>query len=255
MKVYWYKIKNFGDALNPYIIEKISGEKPKYLAKILTYLGIRKNYSAIGSIFHLIGRNTIVWGTGIISLDREVRKPKKILAVRGPLTRKILIQKGIECPEIYGDPALLIPKYYTPKTKKKYKLGIIPHFFDYDFVKENVSDPRIKIIDIEESTEEVIESIFSCEKTISSSLHGLIVSHAYNIPSVWVEFSDKVSGKGFKFRDYLNSVRLEEYDPENFRDQIPAYDDLFTLFENKDFNIDIDLEPLESVCPFGKIKK
>jgi hypothetical protein len=56
--------------------------------------------------------------------------------------------------------------------------------------------------------EKVIDKIVSCTFTISSSLHGIVVSHAYNINSLWVRFADTL-GKGpvdlkgdFKFRDY-----------------------------------------------------
>lgn len=252
MRVYWWFSKNFGDALNPYLIEKISSKKPKHSSLFITYFGLKKNYSVIGSVFSLIGKNTIVWGSGVIGLNKRIRKPKKVLAVRGPLTRKALIDKGIECPKIFGDPALLLPKYYTPKSKKKYSLGIIPHYVDYKRVKKEVTDKRIKVINIKDSIENIIEDLFSCEKTISSSLHGLIVSHAYNIPSIWVEFSDNVIGNGFKFKDYLQSVKLEIYEPYNFKTKIPNYDYLIKLFKNKKFNIDIDLKELEKVCPFKK---
>ncbi len=250
MKVYWYKSKNFGDALNPYLIEKITGKKPKHSSHIATYFGLQENYAVIGSIFSALGPRTTVWGSGVIGLNRKIRKPKKILAVRGPLSRQALLQKGIDCPAIYGDPALLLPKYYKPKSKKRYELGIIPHYVDYNKVKKEIKDQRIKIINIKQATEKVIEDIFSCKKTISSSLHGLIVSHAYQIPSIWVEFSDNVIGNGFKFRDYLQSVKLDEYKPENFRNKIPNFEKLTKLFENKKFKINIDLKPLEKVCPF-----
>ncbi|QBQ55138.1 polysaccharide pyruvyl transferase family protein [Nitrosococcus wardiae] len=251
MRVYWYYSKNFGDALNPYLIEKISGIKPKHCPFIYTTLGVIKNYAAIGSIFSLIGHKTTVWGSGVMSPKAIVRRPQEILAVRGPLSREILLKKGINCPKIYGDPSLLLPKYYDPKSPKEYELGIIPHYMDFNKAKKQIKDNKIiKVINIKTPIEQVIEDIFSCKKTLSSSLHGLIISHAYNIPSIWVEFSNKVIGKGFKFRDYLSSVNLDLYEPIDFRKETPNYDELMKLFENKNFKIDIDLKPLENSCPF-----
>lgn len=255
IRLYWYKSKNFGDALSPYLVGKISGEKPERSSHIATYLGLRENYAAVGSLFDQIGSKTTVWGSGIISLRRQIRRPKNILAVRGPLTRKTLIERGIECPEVYGDPSLLLPKYYSPKSVKKYELGIIPNYIDYRKVKRMSNDKRINVIDVKKPIEEVIEEIFSCKKTISSSLHGLIVSHVYNIPSVWAEFSNMVVGKGFKFRDYFQSVKLEEYEPADFRKGIPPLEELMKLFEGKKFKIKIDLKPLEECCPFKRSSK
>ena len=58
------------------------------------------------------------------------KKPKKILSVRGPLTRKRLLELDYECPETYGDSGMILPYFYYPEIKKKYKLGIIPHYID-----------------------------------------------------------------------------------------------------------------------------
>ena len=51
-----------------------------------------------------------------------------------------------------------------------------------------------------------MKGICSCEKILSSSLHGLIVSDAYQIPNCWIELTGKISGGHFKYYDYASSV-------------------------------------------------
>ena len=68
----------------------------------------------------LTNKNTIIWGAGVIDDKANLpAKPLKVLAVRGPLSRKYLLKKGIECPEIYGDPAMLMKYIYKPILLKK----------------------------------------------------------------------------------------------------------------------------------------
>ena len=89
----------------------------------------------IGSIIEsLANKESIIWGSGAMYGGEKVlyEKPKKVLAVRGPLTRKYLLSQGVDCPEVYGDPALLLPKIYNPLIEKKYKLGVIPHNIDFE---------------------------------------------------------------------------------------------------------------------------
>ena len=208
IRALWFEskeISNFGDNLTPYLIEKLSGKKPYLVNRYCC----KEYYLMAGSILSEANKNSIIFGTGIMIEKEKFKKPKKVLAVRGPLTRKRLIELGYNCPDIYGDPALLLPLVYKPKVAKQYQIGIIPHYVDYDRVKENLEeDNNFFIINILDPIEKVIDDINKCEKTISSSLHGLIVSHAYGIPSLWVKFSDNLAGDDTKFYDYLCSVNI-----------------------------------------------
>lgn len=247
---------NWGDDMNYYLCELwFNKHLINYPTSLLSWIFNRTNYTLIGSVLQSANRNTIVWGSGLIT-DKEIpkEKPKKICAVRGPLSRKVLIENGISCPEIYGDPVLLMPKYYLPNSlEKKYKLGIIPHIFDENnhLVQQFIeTSSKVKLISMKnyEDWKSVIDDICSCEMIISSSLHGLILSDAYQIPNAWVEFSDKVFGNGFKFRDYFMSVNKPISNPI----RVKSMHDFNNVLNIKDTyqNIKIDLKPLIASCPF-----
>lgn len=210
-------MENYGDLLGAYLAEKISKKKivwthPKKGSLKDLWQPI---YVTIGSILAHVNKKCIVWGSGIINEDQLV-KPAKFVAVRGPETRRVLMNQGYDVPEIYGDPALLLPNYYNPKIDKKYKLGIVPHYVDYKLVKEMYgANQDVIIIDLMTNNIEDITDLFlQCEKIISSSLHGLIVSHTYQIPAVWVKFSNNLFGDDIKFKDYFKAVLIPPYVPE-----------------------------------------
>ncbi len=77
----------------------------------------------------------------------------------------------------------------------------------------------IRLIDVQSSVEDFVNQIVRCEFAASSSLHGIIISHAYGIPAVWIKFRDLPSGDDSKFHDYFLSVGMKV--PEVF--QISAY--------------------------------
>ena len=72
---------------------------------------------------------------------------------------------------------MILPYFYYPEVKKKYKLGIIPHYIDKIKFNEIYmkNDEDVKIIDVTQPIQIVIKDILECEMTISSSLHGIIV--------------------------------------------------------------------------------
>ena len=227
--------RNWGDDLNYYFLLELT-EKPiifYHSFKLAKWLHL-KNYLCIGTLLDAVkyaNAQTIVWGSGVSGQERTFVTPKNILAVRGKKTKEFCDRYGVDCPEVYGDPALLLPLVYkaspialpnregvlfeTRNSKletKRYRLGIIPHVVDQQHpvireIKEKYAD-EILVIDLAryEKWTDVIDQICSCERILSSSLHGLIVSDAYQITSCWVELTGRISGGHFKYYDYASSV-------------------------------------------------
>ncbi len=240
--------KNFGDILWPYLVEKISGKIPNRVNKYC----LKEYFLTIGSIFANSNKHAIVWWSGIIWKGEKIKKPKKICAVRGPKTRERLLNLWYDCPEIYGDPGLLVSKFYTPKTQKTYELWIIPHYVDYKKISEQWLPENVKIINLLDPIEKVIDDIYSCKRTISSSLHGIIVSHTYKISSMWVKFSKKLAGDGVKFEDYFLSVGIKPYQWYDYS-EIPNIEKIIDFIDRYHHDkIQIDLDKLLEVCPFKK---
>lgn len=117
-----------------------------------------------------------------------------ICAVRGPITRSFLLDCSVTCPEIYGDPAILMPLVHPKIHDTTRSIGIIPHFSEMkDFRGDNC-------IDILAPWKHVIDKILECERIISTSLHGIIVAEAYGVPAIWLRHS---GNEGIlKFYDY-----------------------------------------------------
>jgi pyruvyltransferase len=226
---------NFGDLITPY-----------YLKKFCKSDGFSYDFStdnskiiSCGSIMRLCHDNVIVYGSGIRDIDQNIKKGI-IKIVRGPLTRNRLLKINCYCPPIFGDPGLLLPIYYYPIIDKKYKLGIIPHHIHYAKVKKmyEESEDVLVINLINKNIELVINDILSCCKTISSSLHGLIISDAYNIPNKWVKFNNGVNGDDTKYYDYFMSVNRSDttyIDCMNYKN-IP--NDVLNIIDNVDITFD-----------------
>lgn len=204
---------NVGDDINYDIFRELSGKAIFNYDEF--YHGVIDNIMGIGSIIEWkANKKSIIWGSGIMEKEKDLRNinPQKILAVRGVHTRDHLIENGIMCPPVYGDPALLLPLIYKPiNIVKTNKIGLIPHFVDLNNpIVLNVinSNKNIELINIKDykNWHHFVDKIVSCRYIISSSLHGLIISDAYGIPNVWVKYSNKLLGGEFKFRDYFSSV-------------------------------------------------
>lgn len=209
LPTYWRpENNNLGDLLTPDILTDVLGIS-EYDFELVQAYEIGK-LLCVGSIIEHIRTGDMVWGSGIHRPERVNigRKDVKIYSVRGPKTRDHLLRLGYDVPEVYGDPAILLPLFYNPEIKKKYKVGYIPHQVDYDTVKQNV--PTYEDSTIINITNEdwriTVDKILECEMIVSSSLHGIIISEAYGIPAIWSIHTGGVWGGDFKFQDYFQST-------------------------------------------------
>lgn len=215
--MFWYRYKdqkkqNFGDIIGPFLFEYLSGIRVRHIEDKTSFLSSKyiPHYLTVGSILSFARKSSIVWGSGIINRSFDVNTKAKYLAVRGPITREKILAQGGECPEIYGDPALLLSKFIPQKNRKNQKVTIIPHYVDYEQVKEQVKDNNsvdvVKMMTADFYA--TLHQINSSNLIISSSLHGLIIAAAYEIPCLWVEFSDKIFGDDVKYHDFFSSLGI-----------------------------------------------
>ena len=250
IRAFWCTNHNFGDNLNHYLLSRIAKG-----GVVFTNIDEpHRKIVAIGSILGWCNETTIAWGPGLFSRTDCVNPAVDIRAVRGPLSYKRACECGLKAPEIYGDPALLLPRVYRPPAvSKKYALGIVPHYIDQTFVMPRYAEAstEVRLIDILDTPEHVIDAIVNCERIVSSSLHAIIAAHAYGVPAAWVQFSEgKIVGDGLKYHDYFASVGCEVAGPVEGRD-LPDPGELANR-ASRHFSLEprIDIGPLLAACPF-----
>ncbi|WP_264566686.1 polysaccharide pyruvyl transferase family protein [Flavobacterium sp. N3904] len=267
--MYWFRMEgdrqNFGDVLGPYLVEKLTGAKVTYVPiKCSTLKGVaiyiyrilwgsnkikdlisllkkdrrKPTLISIGSIIGWYNSpNCNIWGSGIMFKNDAITNAN-FYAVRGRCTQQRLKELGYQVPDVIGDPALLLPLVYNPIQEKKYKLGIIPHFVHFDQTSKQINNPDVLIINLLDNIEKVVKDLKSCQFTISSSLHGIIVSHAYGIPSLWYNLpGEKLHGDNIKFLDYFSSIEIDNYEP--FEIQFSTKIEIDSIIKNIDDHCDI----------------
>ena len=257
---------NFGDSVNEVFWNKLTGKQIINDKESIHYL-------TTGSIMTNANNNSIIFGTGFISNDSDLggnnfksksnkKKciPQKIISVRGPLTRNKLIRMGLSCPKNYGDPLILFPSVYIPENLIiKNKIGIVPHYVDFDSKNVNtliksLKEKKYEIkkinIVVGDNYKKFIDEINECNTIISSSLHGVIMGLVYKKKTIHVNFSDKVRGNNFKFKDFYKSLGINYSIKNNFTHELLNNQ----IVLNYDKLIETGTK-LIKICPFINIKR
>lgn len=185
---------NFGDMLSPIIVNRLTAELEPRRSPTAAAL------VAVGSIVHMAPVRSTVWGSGINGKEPvSSLKPNQldVRAVRGPRTRDLLRSVGVRAPEVFGDPGLLVPRllpeWIEPESSRRGVL-VVPNLHDLKRLGSTypVLNPR-------SSVEECVRTISSSEFVVASSLHGLVIADALQIPSALLAPRTEPP---FKYEDY-----------------------------------------------------
>jgi len=189
-------VNNFGDLLGPEIVKRIASMQ--FSRSVLE--SAKGRLLAVGSILSLARPGDTVWGIGVNgkSLDKPYAlSTVSFRAVRGPLTREFVNRNGGQCPEIYGDPGLLVPRLWSEHelAGPRHDITIVPNLNDLPLY--DLSDPRILLPTTPLSA--CLSRIRNSRFVTGSSLHGIIVAEAFGIPARLINSGVEPA---FKYNDY-----------------------------------------------------
>lgn len=197
---------NFGDALSAALVERMIGKEIP-----IAEASSRGKLLGMGSILNYAEEGDIVWGTGVNGKSTSYRfENLDVRAVRGPLTRDFLLKRGIACPEVYGDPTLLLPIFFPEFQKNlspENEYIVIPHYSD-----EKLFAHLPNMVSVKEPWETVVRKILNSRFIVSSALSGVIVAEAFGIPARLLQVENKANTEDlFKYKDYYFGTGRTEF--------------------------------------------
>jgi pyruvyltransferase len=197
-------VRNFGDELGPAVLQRLGRDVERVLtieeADLLTCGSLLENAAVSAK------PGTVVWGSGLMHGRPAGLAHLDVRAVRGRLT-----MRACGLPDVVtADPGALVPELW-PKPAPSRDVGVVRHYVDdepYPWADAT--------IDADAPVDEVIEFIGSCRRVASSSLHGLIVAHAWHLPILRLPHPG-VAGSDFKWADWLSGL----HDPRRLLEVLP----------------------------------
>jgi hypothetical protein len=174
---------------------------------------------AVGSILQEARGNDVVWGAGFNSKGRINYPPGSNIsfrAVRGPLSRSVLLDQRCDCPPVYGDPGLLFPMLFDRQIRIRRgeleraaeSLGtklphtiVLPNLNDDRFLPDysGLADEEYTVLRPNLDPITVAAYISASVRVVSSSLHGLVFADAYGRSSTRLVSQYEPE---FKYTDY-----------------------------------------------------
>lgn len=220
-------LNNFGDLLGPLVVELVLESVAPGTRLDVTP---ERRVVSVGSVMHFARPRDVVWGTGINGKVTNARvhgeRKLDVRAVRGPLSAAYMTSRGIEVPEVYGDPAMLLPMLMpelgrwarhpvtdvlvAPNLNDLRAPRPAPAEDDAERPDEpSAPEPSPWAVDAEagqrllvptDPVRTVLRTIAQSRFVVGSSLHAVVIADALGIPARFVASANE---SVFKYRDYL----------------------------------------------------
>lgn len=209
---YW---RNFGDELSPLVVAMGTRRRVVWASPM------KADLVAIGSVLEmsLLGNgHSRVWGSGLRGLPADsdlssfVKLPERVIAVRGALSRDAL---GLPTSQPLGDPGVLVPELLHRQRARRSGIVLLPHFRAWGSsagrsLLQEARGSGMRVVSPARPPLEIASELDRADLVVTSSLHGLITSHALGTPCLLASLGTGVDeDHGFKYRDYASSVGYE----------------------------------------------
>lgn len=211
MKLTYHEGRNFGDALNPLIFNKLF---PDFFDD-----DERTLFIGIGSIFGLKKgdertERRIYFSSGYAAgapstygTLPSLRESDDVVCVRGPLTAKVL---GLPPEKAIADGAILVkPLFGLEPAVTVAPFAYMPHVGSFDFFKgwdTLLAELGIALIDPRDEPMRVLQQIQGTGVLLAEAMHGAILADALGVPWVPVVCYDTINA--FKWQDFTASMGL-----------------------------------------------
>lgn len=206
MRLRYFESKNFGDALNPHLFNKLLpgffNDNPA-----IDFIGIG---SILGFDMARTSNLKIVFSSGFAYGTKPViNETFDIICVRGPLTAKAL---SLDPKLAVADGGILITQMVKEKPAKIYPVSFMPHWeselkFDWASMCEQAGIHYISPMDDYQS---VLKRIMQSEVIIAEAMHAAIVADALRVP--WIPVKAYNGINDFKWNDWAGSLEVP-YEP------------------------------------------
>lgn len=211
--IWWDRRPNFGDEFTESILNLFGAEHVINVRDVRFDVG--PALLGAGSMLQKLRYpNTVVWGSGFIDRDlvnSSLRSPNECLALRGHLSRSVAEKAGWPVSDNFGDPGIFATQIINKPKRPNCEITVVPHFRHFSFFSSIVnSSAHIQVVDAQSGLINVLRQIAGSEIVLSSSLHGIVVAHAYGIPWTWLRFtSHRLGGDQFKFHDFFSGMGID----------------------------------------------
>ncbi|QKJ20355.1 hypothetical protein [Microbacterium hominis] len=143
----------------------------------------------------------IFWGLGLDGLSEPIAM-LDVRAVRGPLTANALLLQGLEVPKVFGDAAMLLPRYVPELSDASGhgRTGGAMLLGPSSSVDATFSE-HVRVVSGVGPLSETLHAIVQSSMVVSASVTAVAIAESLNVPARL--FADPVVANRFEQRDYL----------------------------------------------------